>query len=572
MESRSSQPFLLRLAAGDIIDAEASMIVVGHINDVAAGGAEAAVDAVLGGALARHIGPRRSKLGTTHLLPTLTSPLASPCVAVVSLGDAEEIELKRLPELGAAVVEAAATVGAPDVATVVLGGSMGIGRVGAAATALVTGALDAVVRRPRADRLRELTIVERDANRLKEIRETLHSLRHDLTLHIYTAELEVRRTLTAHDPPPPEVEQHLRIGVTRSGEQLKVTRIGHEAFDMAKLFPFPNDVAKNIVQNLREQVLKESEAGQRKKSLASIGIQLFNAFLGEAGIKAEDFLTRNPGDYVVFRLDDSTVDLPWELLTVDDSHVVLDKRFARQVELSTPGRQSAFVPDHERLSVLVIGNPTGDLPAAQTEAKAVADSLKKSGADVQPLIGEEATYRNVSEALDTVCYDVVHYAGHAKFDVLREDAGGLVLRDQILTAQDLASRHYLPRLLVANACYSGTTGDVRLQPASDNDAEIRRGTASQATRNLVTGVLAAGARGFVGAAWEIDDEAAATFAEAFYAELLVDEVGRGTLGEAMRRGRRAVVACHGFEQPAWAAYVLYGSPWKRAWERKAIGS
>ena len=74
---------------------------------------------------------------------------------------------------------------------------------------------------------------------------------------------------------------------------------------------------------------------------------------------------------------------------------------------------------------------------------------------------------------------------------------------------------------------------------------------------MVTGVLAAGARGFVGAAWEIDDEAAATFAEAFYAELLVDDVGRGTLGEAMRRGRRAVVACHGFEQPAWAARDMW---------------
>jgi hypothetical protein len=536
------------------------MIAVGHFNDVAAAGAEGAVDSVLGGAIARHVGPRRSYFGTTHLLPALYSPLATACVAVISLGDTEQFEPARLPELGAAVVEAAATANASDVATVVLGGSSTTLGIGTAAAALVTGALDAIARRTPTDRLRQLTIVEYDAQRIVEIREALGSIRHDLAVHVYTEELTIARTFAAAQPPPSAIEEHLRIGVTRAGNQLKVTSIGSGAFDVAKLFPFPDDVAKGIAGRLRTQVLDEPDAERRRASLLGIGGQLYNAFLGEADLDADALLAESPGGYVVLRLDEATVDLPWELLAVNDHHVVLDKRLARQVELRTPGRQSAFVPAHEQLTVLVIGNPTGDLPEAQAEAEAVAAALERAGAKVT-LLDREVPYASVSRELDGICYDVLHYAGHAKFDDLRSDAGGLELADQTLTAQDLASRRYLPRLFVANACYSGRTGDVRLQPTFSDP--------SQATRNLVTGVLAAGARGFVGAAWEVNDQAAATFAAAFYAELLLQqESPRGTLGEALRRGRKAVVDQHGLEQPAWAAYVLYGSPWKKAWESR----
>jgi hypothetical protein len=64
----------------------------------------------------------------------------------------------------------------------------------------------------------------------------------------------------------------------------------------------------------------------------------------------------------------------------------------------------------------------------------------------------------------------------------------------------------------------------------------------------------------------VDDTAAATFAKALYEELLSnDPPPRGTLGEAVRRGRRAVIDEHGFHEPTWAAYALYGRPWQRAW-------
>lgn len=93
----------------------------------------------------------------------------------------------------------------------------------------------------------------------------------------------------------------------------------------------------------------------------------------------------------------------------------------------TPARQTAFVPRQQRPSVLVVGNPTGDLPAAQREAEAVAAALEqRRGAEVDLLTGQ-VTYSDLSTKLNERCWDVVHYAGHARFDVLREDAGGLEL-------------------------------------------------------------------------------------------------------------------------------------------------
>lgn len=548
------QPFLLRLALGDIVDVPASMVAVGHVNDVVPSGAEAAVDLLLGGALSRYLGPRRSRLGLPHLLPTLNSPLAGSCVAVISMGDAEELEAGRLPELGAAVVTAAAIAGARDAAMVLLAASSLDRTAGEVASALLTGVLAAVARQAPGERLRELVLVERDPDRLQQVQAAVATLQSALDVHVYLDQLPVRRTVAALTGTPSSVVDHLRLGITRSGDQLKVTSIGDGAFDVAKLSPFPADVAQAIARNLRQEVLDEPDGTRRVAALDGLGAQLYQAFLAEAEVL--DRLRDTPGDYVVLRLDDSTVDLPWELLTFDDSQLALDKRYARQVELRTPGRQAAVAAAGDRRSVLVVGNPTGDLPAAQAEAEAVAAALRARGVAEVELLAGHVTYTDLSVKLNERCWDILHYAGHARFDALREDAGGLELADdQLFTAQDLSSRRFLPRLFVANACYSGATGDPRLPDEG-----------ARSTRNLVTGVLAAGARGMIGAAWEVDDAAAATFAVALYDELLVTEAApRGTLGEAVRLGRRAIVDTHGRQQAAWAAYVLYGSPWQRAW-------
>jgi CHAT domain len=544
---------------GDVTDVHASMIAISHINDVAPAGAEAAIDAVLGGAITRRASVLRGELGITHFLPTLTSPLAAGCVLIVSLGDAETLTVDRLREVGTAIVDAAVTVGVRDLATVVHGaGSAGVDPEHAAQL-LTAGVLDRIARAPGAVVLRELSIVERDPTRLDAIQRGVMAASASPRVHVYTETAPARRAMppAAITRPDGAVLEHLRLGVTRAGPDLKLTVIGHEAFDQAELFPFPAKVAERLVGDLRQQVLAVEDPSHRALALRSVGDRLANAFLRRPSFDVAALLAQAPNDLLVLRLDNWTVDLPWELARVDGQPLALSTRFGRQLELSAVGRQAAFVAPHDRLEVLVVGDPTGDLPGAAGEADAVARLLGAlPGAKVTTLMSDVG-YADVSRELDTHNYDVFHYAGHARFDVLREDASGLVLADGLLTAQDLAFRTHLPRLFVANACHSAATGDVRLQEQAE---------ASRATRNLVSGVLGAGARAFVGAMWEVDDQAAATFAAGLYNELVqIGESEGGTIGDAVRRGRQQIITSHGEGQPAWAAYALYGSPWRRAW-------
>ncbi len=343
-----------------------------HVNEVAPTGAEAAVDRLLGGAITRRVGPLRAKLGATHFLPTVSRPVAAEAVLVVALGDAEALELERLPEVAAAMVDAAAAIGARDVATVVHAAGSAGADPREAARLLACGVLAALDRVPGADVLREVTIVERDAERLEEIRAGVEAATAGVGVHVYVEELAVTRTLAELPGQERRTADHLRLGVTRSGAELKVTTIGEGAFDVAELLPFPDDVAAKIAGNLRDGVLDEERPERREAALASVGTQLYNAFLGDAQLGVDARVRQAPGGFVVLRLDEWTADLPWEIARAGETAFALETRMARQLELRTPGRQAAFVPEHPRLRVLVIGDPTGDLPAASREARAVA--------------------------------------------------------------------------------------------------------------------------------------------------------------------------------------------------------
>lgn len=544
----SPVPFLVRVAQGEIVDVHASLIAVSHVNDVSPTGAERAIDSVLGGAIRRRAASLRAPFGTSHFLPTLASPIAAGAVLVVSLGDAENFDARRIGEIGVAIVEAAATARARDVATVVhSAGAVGV-EPGEAAARLVTGVLEATQRIEGGDLLRELMIVEHDEENLKAIVAGVQRAAAPPRVHVYVQKLEAERRIQTIDTGDGVLPKHLRLGITRAGPDLKVTRIGDDAFDRALVFPFPEDVATRIPGRLAEGVLDEQDPSRRAGVLESIGGQLYRAFLGATDLGARELIQHAPGGLVVLRVDGWTVDLPWELLHTGQEFVGLERRFARQLEIRGAGRQPALSRAADQLRVLVIGNPTDDLPAAADEGRAVAQLLDaRVDAEVHSLIGS-TTYGDVSAALDSEDFDVLHYAGHAAFVEGRPDASGLKLADYLFTAEDLATRAHLPRLVVMNACHSAVTG----KPFDGN----------QETRTLVAGLLGSGVGAFIGAMWEVGDEAAATFSSAFYDAIAPSGAGSQPVGEAVRLGRRAIIDEHGEDDASWAAYALYGSPWR----------
>jgi CHAT domain/Cytosol aminopeptidase family, N-terminal domain len=556
---RGSRPLALVLAEGDIAAARASLIVVGRFNGLAPTGAEAAVDAALGGVISRRAaaGTLDGQFGAGQFLPASNAPLAADAVLVLSLGEPGKLDERRLPELGAAIVDALSTIGEGHAASAVHGaGVVGVGP-GAAARLLVEGFARAVAHLPDTHAIDQLTLVESESPRVSAVRRALAAARvpEGVEAIIEPGILHLGRPAVAagDDRATPE---HLRVGLTRTSGELKVALISEEACDAADYGAYPEVRAIQLLDLLKRGVLSEEQRSARLKAMRQLGKRLYEEFFAWPRFDLPEQLRQARGRYLLLRLDESTVDLPWELLVMGRQFLARSHLLARQREIVAPGHAAAFVPPHARLRALVIGNPTQDLPGSRDEADSVARTLRRTGADVRTLL-DGADQKQVLDLIDEFNPDLMHYAGHARFDPLNQADGGLVLSDGVLTAGTLGAQPRLPRLVFANGCSSAQTG-APLDQALEKAA---------ATRDLAGGVLRAGARAFIGSQWPVDDRAATTFARAFYRALAAKgRAGRTPppIGDAVHRARHTTILAHGLHDPAWAGYSLYGSPWASA--------
>ena len=228
------------------------------------------------------------------------------------------------------------------------------------------------------------------------------------------------------------------------------------------------------------------------------------------------------------------------------------RRFSMGRLVST---QQALVERQERrpeqaLTMRIIANPQGDLAEASREGKTIQDEL---ASESQRLRVEVRHRRSGTAAVKTALSqcDVLHYAGHADYDLQDPAQSGWRLADGKLTARDvmqLGETTSMPALVFSNACQSGQT-----QPWSLSQE------AEQGIYSLANAFLLAGTQHYIGSFWEIPDQPSSTFAIAFY-RALAQGIG---IGEALRRARQALAERYGEDSVVWASYVLYGDPTAR---------
>jgi hypothetical protein len=544
----ATTPLVVRLVEGDIVDARASVLVVNHFNDLPpTTGAAAAMDRALGGALTRRAGRRalNSRFGTTHFLPASSAPIAADAVLVVGLGDVETFNPDRLPAVGAAIVDACAAVRIRDAATILHGSGGAGGDPADSARMLVEGVLEATAALEDA-RLRELQIVALSRDVLDAAERGARAARCPAGVHVYFERgkaVPARGAVRDGGRGRPRV---LRLGITRSGTNVKVTQITESAMDWTADIEFPTDVVRDLARRVEKDILREADDAARAEHMTSIGTQLFKCFLGDVRDDVAELLRSAPDGLVVLRLDAATVDVPWELMNADGEFFSRTCALARQFELTGTARPSEVVRRRGRPRALVVGDPTRDLPHAAQEAREVAAMLGDRGVDVTPRT-DGVTFAEISTLLDAREFALLHYAGHAVYDDLEEGRGGLVFDGGVLTANDLRSRRFAPRIVVANACNSAQTG---------TGAPLEGGPQ---TRDLVAGLLSNGVSAVIGSMWQVGDAPALTFARSLYAHLLEPK----RIGEAVRDARQDVIERHGIHEPAWASYVLFGAPDER---------
>ena len=309
----------------------------------------------------------------------------------------------------------------------------------------------------------------------------------------------------------------------------------------AAIFSQSQEFAAGALDKLDDAFASPALTAARVKELGrKLGALVLNPALAEAL-----YATRGQALSVVH--DAAASRVPWEALNLRGWFPALDGGLSRRYATAdlVPARFDAGRRTQKELGVLVIANPTGDLPGAEFERERIAKILGGSRAvRLTEVAGDAATLARVTAEFESGRHDVIHYAGHAWFDAQRPGESGLVLADGELTGTALAALGRLPPLVVFNACESA-----RLR------RNTKAGTTSRAQSiaenlSLAETLLRAGLAHYVGTHWAVDDASASAFASVFYAQLL-----RASIGTALVKARRAI---HARRSPDWADYIHYG--------------
>jgi hypothetical protein len=293
--------------------------------------------------------------------------------------------------------------------------------------------------------------------------------------------------------------------------------------------------------DLTSRVMISGWSDNSIKQLTEFGQHLYTLFIPHEVQKT--IFHHDRSGTVALELQDH--DVPWELICDDRGFV------SRRVSFGRLMRPSKMVGNSGRKSVriAVVGDPRQDLPQARNEAETIAQKcldallvLKQRFAisgDVQLLLGADASKEAI--LLDLLMnpsrdIDLLHYAGHAKFDPRDPANSSLLLADGDFRGFEARNLGCSPFVFV-NGCRAASTG-------SDTIASFG------AISGLAAEFLAGGAVSYIAPLWPVADEPARRVAETFYECVMIGD----SAGDAIHTARQNE------ETPDALAYVLFGDP------------
>lgn len=528
----------LDFVLGDIAEAQAEAIALGLFSNVDPSGAAAGIDRLLDGAV-RDLSRRRAlggRAGEITLLPIHSARLSSRLVAFAGLGPFQRYGAGAQRMAAANLARMLDLAGVRDYALVPWGTASG-SAVDVAATSLVAGLLEALEGLPEERRPRRIALHSRSAHRLGLARQAIEVLLgHHPQGSLFRLGPAPHRGASIAAPGAATTAQ-CYLFVQQEGSMLRASLLGHTAKATALAAE-----RKLELRQLDEQLAGLVEAPDHR-TLLRFGERLARQLLPEVIREALPQLGEAP---LVVVHDANASRWPWETLAVGKWTPALGSGLSRRyaAEGMPLAKWSAERRRGTALEVLLVTDPTDDLPGAREEGRAIERALTGDGIRITHLRGSEVTRARLLDEFASEAWDVIHYAGHAFFDPGAPGASGIYCAGaRVLSGDDLASLGTLPALMCFNACESG-----RLRKASPAPRlrALRRGT------GLAEAFLLGGVANFIGTWWPVGDEAAASFAGALYGGL-----ARGdNLGTSMRAARAAVQA---LDSGDWANYLLYGS-------------
>ncbi|MDD4908220.1 MAG: tetratricopeptide repeat protein [Candidatus Omnitrophica bacterium] len=315
---------------------------------------------------------------------------------------------------------------------------------------------------------------------------------------------------------------------------------------------------RRLVDNINA-VLNKAEGGRPLEESSILELkksgQLLYDYLLTRSVKNK--LSESAFTNLILSFDEKLVHIPWELLYDGNEFLCLKFNLGRLISTGNSDIQPRYRAVANPLKMLVLSNPTADLKSAYEEGLSIKNYLSKR-ADA---ISVDFKARNIDKIYikkNLRDYDIVHYAGHCRFDEYDPVSSGWVLEDGILSTKEFAVMGEalpLPAVVFANAC----------QSASSALIDFRSG---RSVYGLAQAFLFAGVRHYIGALWELEDDPGFSAAEHFYKCIL----SGNSLGEALRLARLSLIKKYGLSNVAWANYVFYGDPGFSLFKRAAASA
>lgn len=578
------------LAHGDLTRTRSKLILLAGFQDLPPPDAFHSLDAAMDGALtalSQRLAPGLAR-GELDVVPTAGFAIAANSIAYLGLGlqrayAADGSSLMSATEDG---LRGLLLCRVEEFATV-LAGTCILGepqlKLELALEYMLAGFCKAIVGDAKHGRyFRRITIAEQDLGRFRQIEQRLQSL--ITTSSIFRGLLVHYRTETLpqpeHTAPPPKANRIIldpdkkvdAQGTSRPALSLTLLPVNRDA-------GVPRVDSENYLPSTLQEIFRLTRVAD--------GLHATGAAPAPAGnftpqhlrrvselvtslvpLKIQRIMTRadNASGYLELVNERSTASLPWETLNLgpEGSTTASDYPALRTgISRSFANPHSARVRDTTPrkkgpLQVLIVVNPTGDLPGAEKEGRHLYDTLGKLGEDqvrVRVISGSEATVDNLTRTLNEHQFDILHYAGHSFYQQTEVSTfSGLLLHNkEPFTGNQVMNLESIPSIVVFNSCQAAlihsdiaaaTTRSVFTQ-------EERALLAAQGTVTVAEAFLLAGVKHFIGTFWPVQDEAATLFS----AELYLQISAHKNIGESIRSARRTL-----FDKalPDWANYIHYG--------------
>lgn len=550
------------LVHGSILDVPTRAIVLGLFRNVDPGGAAKAIDNRLGGALTELMRSRTvsADAGTVFVLPTARTGLLAEMVVFAGLGPFDRFNSSVIQLVSSNLVRTLVRGNVEEFSAVLFGGGSGFD-VRECAQHLLRGVLGSLRDVDPSQRFRGITICELDVAKFDQIRDEIYKgcreeFCSDVDVVVRERRLPVperapaRTGASAVKPKPGEGEPLYLLVRTDAATSTKLTlrcavlTSGSKAAVLEGVCEVPRralDSELGAIEDLSFNTAVLTKLGQRLARLA----------LPES-VRTE--LAKCKPRHVAVVHDLEAARLPWECLDLDGWIPALTGGMSRRYVANNlaVGRWSEHRVTDRELALLLIVDPTSDLPGAVVESEGIR---KLVAADprvrVTTLVKGEATRDAVLQHFRSERFDAIHYAGHAHFDPQVVGESGIRCADGPLRALDLLNLRSLPPLLFFNACESGRLRK-RRSSRSEPSRKAARKTLSD-TVGFAEAFMRYGVMNYVGTYWPVGDDSAAGFARAFYSALLDGQA----IGPALISGRQAVQKTDSVD---WADYIHYGDP------------